>query len=196
MAMVAPGEFYDFVSPRVGAGNPDGAHGGLRAGVHQPKQLHGGHGRVDKPGQLHLALSRSTEGRTAGRPLLHRHHHSRMGVAQDERSPGADVVDVFVAVHVPDAGALATPDEGRLATHGAEGADGAVHPAGDEGLGLGEERVGNTMLHLLTGPTRTTLSSFQPKVARTISYIQTSCSVIGRPTSPPPASGRPPWHGS
>ena len=65
-----------------------------------------------------------------------------MGVAEDQGAPGADEVQVLVAVGVPDAGALAAGDEGRLATHGAKGADGAVHAAGHEPLGAGEEGLG------------------------------------------------------
>ena len=49
-------------------------------------------------------------------------HHGRR-VAEDQRPPGADVVDVLVAVDVPDAAALAAGHERRLAADGAEGAD-------------------------------------------------------------------------
>ena len=35
-----------------------------------------------------------------------RFHHGGCGVAEDQRAPGADVVDVLVAVGIPDARAL------------------------------------------------------------------------------------------
>ena len=66
----------------------------------------------------------------------------RMRVAENGRSPGADVVDVFVAIHVPDARALGFVDEERLAADGAEGADGRVHAAGNVFQGFGEKRFG------------------------------------------------------
>ena len=55
-----------------------------------------------------------------------------MGVAEDHRAPGADVVDVAVAVDVPNVGAGAADEEGGLAADGAEGADRGIHAAGDK----------------------------------------------------------------
>ena len=56
--------------------------------------------------------------------------HRGGGVAENERPPGADVVDVFVAVGVPEMGALAAHHERRIAAHRAEGAHGEFTPPG------------------------------------------------------------------
>ena len=56
----------------------------------------------------------------------------REGVAEDHRSPGAEVVDVAVAVRVPEICALGAHYEGGIAADGAEGADGRVDAAGEE----------------------------------------------------------------
>ena len=65
-----------------------------------------------------------------------------MRVTEDCRTPRADIVDVFVVVHVPHAGALGALREKRLPAHGAEGAHGRVHAAGNEPQRLGEECLG------------------------------------------------------
>ena len=69
------------------------------------------------------------------------------GVAEDVRAPGADVVDVGLAIDVLDAAALGAADEERLAADVAEGADRGVDAAGDQGLGLGKELLGKGTVH-------------------------------------------------
>ena len=55
-----------------------------------------------------------------------------MGVAQDHRPPGADVVDVAAAVDVDDARALGARDEERRSAHRLEGAHRRVDAAGND----------------------------------------------------------------
>jgi hypothetical protein len=57
---------------------------------------------------------------------------ARVAVAEEERAPRADEVEVAVAVEVVEVGALAPGDEQRVAADGAEGAGGAVDAAGDQ----------------------------------------------------------------
>ena len=71
----------------------------------------------------------------ARRRLLDRLHDRREGVAQDHRSPGAEVVDVAVAVRVPQVRAFGARDEWRIAADGAKGADRRVDAAGEELFG-------------------------------------------------------------
>ena len=68
-------------------------------------------------------------------------------MAKNGGAPGADVVDVFIAIDIPDAGALGVIDEERLAANGAKSADGGIDAAGDERLGLGEEGVRLGVVH-------------------------------------------------
>jgi len=51
-------------------------------------------------------------------------------VAEDERAPGADVVDIFVAVGVPNVRALAAHDVERVAAYTAESADRRIYAPG------------------------------------------------------------------
>ena len=73
---------------------------------------------------------------------LDRRHHVRVGVAEDQRPPGADVVDVAVAVDVVEIGALAALDEQRLPAHRAEGAHGRIDAAREQVQRLREESLG------------------------------------------------------
>ncbi len=53
-----------------------------------------------------------------------------MAVPEQQRSPGADVIDVLVAVHVEDVRALAARDERRIAAHARNARTGELTPPG------------------------------------------------------------------
>jgi predicted lipoprotein with Yx(FWY)xxD motif len=57
-----------------------------------------------------------------------------MGVAQNHRPPGSDVVDVFFPVGIPDMGASATLEKARRAAYGTKCADRGIDSAGDGAL--------------------------------------------------------------
>ena len=76
-------------------------------------------------------MSRRAEAQAVGGGLLHGLDDGRVRVAVDHRAVGTDQVNVLVAVHVPQAGALAAGDDAGLAAHGAEGADRGVHTTRD-----------------------------------------------------------------
>ena len=98
--MVAAGKLDDLGPSGEAAGQAHRAHGGLGAGVHQAHPLHRGDPGDDLGGQLGLARGGRTEGQPVGSRPLHRLHDGRVGVAQNHRPPGADEVDVAVAVGV------------------------------------------------------------------------------------------------
>ena len=78
----------------------------------------------DLGGELDLALGRrAVAGPALGR-LDDRGDHVGVGVAEDQRAPGADPVDVAVAVDVDQLEALAALDEDRVVA-----ADRAASPA-------------------------------------------------------------------
>jgi hypothetical protein len=78
-----------------------------------------------------------------------------MAMAEQQRSPGADVIDVFVAIDIEDVRPLAAGDEHRLATDTAEGAHRGVDAAGDDLLRTAEEFFGLCVGH--AGPLRGTM---------------------------------------
>ena len=53
-------------------------------------------------------------------------------MAEDERPPGADVVDVAIAIGVPNVRALPANQKGRVAAHGTKGADRRIDSSRDE----------------------------------------------------------------
>jgi hypothetical protein len=84
---------------------------------------------ADRLGQLHLRRVGAPY-EVPARRLRHRAHHGRVRVPQDQRAPGEDVVDVLVAVHVPEPRPARALHEERLAPHRAEGAHRRVDAAG------------------------------------------------------------------
>ena len=138
MAVVAPGEFDDFAAARGPPGQPQGRHDGLGAGVDHPHHLHAGH-PADQLGHLHLDFGGRAEAQAVFRGLHHGLLHRRMGVAQNQRAPGADQIDVVMAVHVGDAAALSGLEEPGIGPHGAAGPDRGVDAAGQHLLGRGKE---------------------------------------------------------
>jgi hypothetical protein len=66
----------------------------------------------------------------------------REGVPEDHGTPGAEVVDVAVAIGVPEVGAFAADDEGRVAADGAKGTDRRVDSAGKNFFCALPERTG------------------------------------------------------
>ena len=134
--VVVAGELDDHVAAGEAAGQADRAHRGFGAGVDQPHLLDARHGLDDQLGQLALGLGRRAEARAAASGRFDRGDDGRMRVAEDQRPPGADVVDVAVAVDVPQIRALAALDDDRLAADAAERPRRAVHAARHELLAL------------------------------------------------------------
>ncbi len=90
-------------------------------------------------GHFDFPLGRRAEGEAVDHSGLHGGDHLRVGVAEDHRAPGADVVGVPLAVGVLHLGARALLEEERRAADRAEGADRRIDAAGDVLLGACEE---------------------------------------------------------
>mmetsp|Transcript_11265 Transcript_11265/g.28891 ORF Transcript_11265/g.28891 Transcript_11265/m.28891 type:complete len:438 (+) Transcript_11265:144-1457(+) len=100
MAVVAADELDDLLALGVGAHETQHRQAGLRARVHKAHHLHRRHTVDNHLAQDVLQLAGSTEAgalRDLGNQGL---VDLVAGVAADSRAPGADVVDVLVAVHV------------------------------------------------------------------------------------------------
>ena len=61
--------------------------------------------------------------------------HAGRGVTEDQRSPGADVIDVLVFVGIPKMRALPANDERRIASDRTKGAHRRIYAAGNHLLG-------------------------------------------------------------
>ena len=142
MAVIAAFEFDDDFAAGGGAGQADGRHGGLGAGADEAHLLDGGVAGDDALGEVGFrGRGRSKAGGVA-RGALDGFDDGRKGMAQNHRSPGAEVVDVAVAVGIGEPGALGGGDEGRCAADGAKGPHGRVDAAGEVALGALLEGLG------------------------------------------------------
>ena len=104
MAVVAALELQEQRAAGVAACQPDAAHAGLGAGADQAQLLDAGQLGHHGLSQLDLALGWGAKGEAVEQRLLYRFDDGRVAVAEDHRPPGADVVDVLLAVGVPEVG--------------------------------------------------------------------------------------------
>jgi hypothetical protein len=81
------------------------------------------------------------------RSRFNRFDDRRMRVPENQRSPRTDVVDVPVAVHIPNVRACAPVDDNRLTADASEGPGRTVHPTRHEQLRLLEQFVTSLAIH-------------------------------------------------
>ncbi len=143
MAVVAALELDDLVATRVAAGQTQGAHGRLGAGADHAHHVHARDQLADAVGHDRLQLGRGAEGEALLDALLHGRDDLRMGVAEDHGAPGADVVDIALAVGVDRVGPGGAVEEDRIAADAAKRAHRRVHAAGDMALRGLEEIMGS-----------------------------------------------------
>ena len=140
-------ELDDHFAAGESAGESDGAHRRLGAGIDQPHVLDRRDGRDDQFGQFAFGLGRGAEACAAGDRRFEGRDDGRMGVAENHRSPGADVVDVAVAIDIEQIGPRPALEKQRLAADAAERPGRAIHAAGHELLGAGKGEMAEIMEH-------------------------------------------------
>ncbi len=149
MAVVAALELDGQVAAGESPGYAQRAHGGFRAGVDQTDHLDGGNHLPHGFGEFDLLLGGRAEAGATRDGEVQGVENDGMPVAQNERSPGADVIDVLVAVGIEDVGAFAALDEGRSAADAAIGAHRGVDAARYGEQGAFEKLLGSGMFHLV-----------------------------------------------
>ena len=132
VAVVGAGELDDDLAPGSGAGEADGAHRSLGAGAGHAQHLDRGDAIGDLLGKLDLGGGWGAVGGAAPRRLDQRGEDRGVGVAEDQRPPGADPVEVAVAVDIDQLTALTALDEDRLAADLAHRPDGGVDAARED----------------------------------------------------------------
>jgi len=147
MAVITALEFDDQVAAGETARHADGGHGGFSAGIDQPHHFDGGHGAADGLGELHLPSGRGAKAGADLEGLFDGLQDGGVAMAEQEGTPTANVVDIAVAVRIPDVGALAAGDEGRGAADAAESAYGRIHAAGNGPLGAFEKSLRLGVVH-------------------------------------------------
>ncbi len=126
-AVISALDNHDLVSARMGTSDAGGISGYVGPVLSEDGPVGDGHDAYEPLGEFDVARARQVAGVAlldlgAGRLL-----DFGMIVAEHHRSVGAHVVDVFIAVDVPEAGALGTFDEAR---RGAEHQEGGALMAG------------------------------------------------------------------
>ena len=99
MAVIVAGKFDDHsrpVQPRASAG----AHRRFSSGVHQPHSFDRRHGVGDQLGQLFSATVGAPKLVPLPAALSTAADHLGMSMAENQRSPRADVIDVSVAIDI------------------------------------------------------------------------------------------------
>ena len=177
MPVIAPVELDDDVAPGRPAREPDRAHRRLRARGHEAHHLHGRHRARDHLRHLDLGASGRPIARPPPRGLGDRLDHRRRGVAENERSPRAEEVDVGAPVGVHDARPLGALHEDRRAAHTPERAHGTVDTAGDDPLRgveqlLGIPHIGHSTKSRAAGvQTNARISATLPSITETTTYV-------------------------
>ncbi len=105
MAVITAFKLDDGVAASGGAGDADGGHGGFSAGADEAHFLNGGIAGDDAFGEVGLGSGGGSEAGGVGGGALNGFDDGRKGVAEDHGTPGAEVVDVAVAVGVGEVGA-------------------------------------------------------------------------------------------
>ncbi len=142
VAVVAALELDDERSPGESAREADGGHASLGPGADEPELLDGRKTLLHEFGEVAFRGGAGAEGGGAAGGLTDGLDCGRKGVAQEHGAPGAEEVDVAVAVGVGQEGAFGTGDEGRMAAHGAKCANRRINTAGQKALRAGLELGG------------------------------------------------------
>src|SRR6266567_3891575 len=111
MTMITALELDDLVAPGEYSRQPNRRHGCLRARVAHSDFLHRGDGGANQASHRYLQRIGNAETGSVLGGFFDGADDRRMRVAENGRSPGADVIDVLVSIHVPHARAFRSIDE-------------------------------------------------------------------------------------
>ncbi len=134
VAVVATFELDDGVATREATGQAQGAHAGLGARAHQAHHVHAGHVGQDGFGQFDFALGGRAKGQAFRGRTLNGVEHFGVAMTQDHGAPRADVIDVALALGIPQVSALSALNEPGGATDCAKGTHRRIDPTRDHAL--------------------------------------------------------------
>ena len=114
--MIIAGELNNHIAAGEPASQPDRAHCGFCAGIHEPHFLDARHGRHNQFGHLVLAGRGGAKAECSIDGGVDSSDNLRMLVPQDHRPPGPDIIDVAVPIDIEQ---IRLPD-GRFANLNAQ----------------------------------------------------------------------------
>ena len=147
MAMIASIKLDDFVAPRKSARQTNGAHARFRAGIGHPDFLDRGHELANSLRHFHFIRVWNAKTGSFLRGGLYCRNDFGMGMAQDGRAPGTDIINQLITVHVPNTRAFGSVHEKRIAAHSAKGAHGRIHATGNKFQRFGKKLFGPGVHH-------------------------------------------------
>ena len=150
MPVIAPLEFDDLVFPGERARQSDCTHRGFGAGVDHADHFNGRHDGGDEFCHFNFTFGGRSKTCSAVGRFFYGAQNLRMGMSEDHRSPGTDVVDVFVSVHVPQPGTACLFDKNRRSADRRKCPDGGIDPAGNESQRFFEQLCGFRCLHFFS----------------------------------------------
>ncbi len=134
-AVVSADGLDDHLAPGRRPRQAQGAGDGLAPGRGHAQLLDGGHRLGDALGEPHLGLGGRAEGRAVGQGRRHGLEDLGRRVAEDRRPPRAEIVDVLVAVDVPQPRPAGAGDEDRVPADRAHRPHRRVDPADEHAPG-------------------------------------------------------------
>ena len=147
MAVIAAFELNRQIAAGETASDSKRAHRRFCPGIDETNQFHAWHRLPDQFGEDNFAFRRSPKTRADFKHFPQRVDDGLWAMAEQQWSPGADVVDVGVAVDVDQPGTFALGDKPGCTTDPSESPDGRVHASGCYLLGAGKELVRARMIH-------------------------------------------------
>src|SRR5262249_33715190 len=132
VSVVAPFKLDDVLAPGKSPSQTDGGHRSFSAGADESYLLDRGKCRDDLLCQLGFTRCARAEACAVAIGLGYSFDYSGMRVPQNQRPPGADIIDVLVVIDIPNPGAQAAHDVGRLTADGAERPHRRIHAAGND----------------------------------------------------------------
>ena len=142
MAVIAAFELHDPIASSRGARDAHRGHRGFGPARNEPDEVDPRERVHDPPRELDLAFGGRSEGRALGRCRTCRRDDLGVGVAEQQRPPRADEVDVPAPVDVDHVRAFATVEEPRGAPDRAERPNGRVDATRDHRSRANEELLG------------------------------------------------------
>ena len=127
VAVIAAFKLDDFAAAGGSACQTQGAHGGFSAGTDKANHFNGRDKFDDLFSQFDFTLGRCAKRKSVHHGLLHGFNHTRMSVAQNHRTPGADVIHIALTVCIPKIRALRALHETRRAAYRFKGANWRIH---------------------------------------------------------------------
>ena len=140
MPVVTPVELDDPVATSERTREANTRHGSFRAAVHHPHFFDRWHPFADQFGHFHLEWIWNSKTDTAGRCFANRIDNYARRMTQNRRAPRSDVIDVLVAIDVPNLCAFSALDKERLAIQSAKCAHGGIYTTGNSLL-RGSEKL-------------------------------------------------------